>query len=149
MKKFVGRFAKWRYETLYDALKSLLAMAGEFRQFLIQKVDSILKEFQDASLLKAVKEALSWSELWHFMSVFFTNIVSDLEMSRRWGLKCACRACQQMREEQKKQIACGLLDECEMQLNTRDLFTRSCLAVALLVSCHLMIVVEILICMLQ
>ena len=38
----------------------------------------------------------------HFMIVFFTNIASILERSQRWGLKCGCRACQQMRDEGKK-----------------------------------------------
>ena len=112
-------------------------------------MDSIFQDVEDGSLLQAVTEALSWDELWHFMSVFFTNIVSLLERSRRWGLKCGCRACQQMRDKGKNQCACGLLDDCEMQLNTLQLFTKSCIAVALLVSCNLMIVVEILICMLQ
>ena len=59
MKKFVGRFAKWRYETLHYELESLKAMLSWVWHFLIQKVDSIFKEFQDASLLQAVKEALS------------------------------------------------------------------------------------------
>ena len=51
--------------------------------------------------MHAVKDGRCWDELWHFMVVFFTNIASILERSRRWGLKCSCRACQQMQDEGK------------------------------------------------
>ena len=69
MKKFVGRFAKWRYETLHYVLESLKAMLSWVWQFLIQKVDSIFPDFQDGSLLHAVKEGIagmSYGILWSF-----------------------------------------------------------------------------------
>ena len=95
LNSFNGKLAKWRYETFFVCFYNLAPLRDLCEHFLVD-VDQIFESgFQDGSLLKEVKAACRWKELWVFIPVFLIRVLAKLESARRWGLVCAC--CSELR----------------------------------------------------
>ena len=90
LKSFVGRLAKWRYETIWMVLDSLLKLRELCQQFLTSMEPIMGSNFKDKQLLVDMETACKWDDLWCFMQAFFTLVIDPLEKSRRWGLVCKC-----------------------------------------------------------
>jgi hypothetical protein len=138
LKSFTARLAKWRYETLFNVFFQLLKLRGLCEGELAVYIEVLFPRFQDGELLKQVRIACRWKDLWIFMDVFFENTIYKLEKGRRWGLVCAC--CQADRHtEPFKRSKCiwasrrlkearvfffALVDDVFAATNDRGLFVR-------------------------
>ena len=103
LKSFQGRIAKWRYQTLPEAMESLLKLR-ELCETWLKFPEHIFPNFQDGALLRRVKEACNWAEFWMFLDVAYELVLAPMERLRRWGLKCPC--CDLARYLQKKRPGC-------------------------------------------
>ena len=95
LKSFKGKFTKWRYETFFVCFYELAPLRDLCEHFLVDVDQIFASGFQDGSLLKEVKAACRWEELWVFIPVFLMRVLAKLESARRWGLVCAC--CSELR----------------------------------------------------
>ena len=101
LKKFQGRFFKIRYETVAVVLSNLLKLSN-MRRWLRDNLFQLFAKVKDKDMLRSVFAALGDNDLWVWMREFYRCIVWPLESSRRWGLICACAACQELRRQRKK-----------------------------------------------
>ena len=63
--------------------------------YLAVNIASYFQNFQDGELLKHVRDACQWADLWTFFKVYLEWVMTPLENARRWGLVCSC--CAQLR----------------------------------------------------
>jgi hypothetical protein len=103
LKKFKGKLAKWRYETLAQVFESLLKLRLLCETHLINVVE-IMGKTQMKETIADVQTACRWSEFWVFIACFYGNILQPLEGARRWGLVCAC--CREWRRMLPRKARC-------------------------------------------
>ena len=100
LKTFTARLAKWRYQTVCDVLGQLVVLRFLCETFLTD-IDEMFPAFQDKELLLEVQAACRWGVLWIFIATFFKFFAKPLEEARRWGLKCPCPECEELRRAGK------------------------------------------------
>ena len=85
---FTASFAKWRYETVDDVLKQLLAL----RDICEDHFDGPLffGTAQDQEEISAVHRACKNKRLWRWMAGASKYLFSPIEKVRRWGMVCDC-----------------------------------------------------------
>ena len=82
-------------------LSNLLKLSN-IREWLRNNLFQLFANVKDKDMLRSVFAALGDNDLWVWMREFYRCIVWPLESSRRWGLICACAACQELRRQRKK-----------------------------------------------
>jgi hypothetical protein len=94
LKNFSARIAKWRYETIFQAMKQLLGLR-ELCQRHLRNLNGMFPTFADREFLQQAAAAINWDDLWVFMACMFRSVMDHLEHARRWGLVCPC--CSELR----------------------------------------------------
>ena len=84
---FTASFAKWRYETVPEVLRQLVALRELCERFLSRE---LFAHAQDQEEIRAVMEAGSDEAFWRWAAVCRSEIFLRLEMMRRWGMVCVC-----------------------------------------------------------
>ena len=107
--------AKWRFETLHDALTYLF-----HRRVLCQVYLStdMFSSVQDVSLYKKCLDACRWDDFWSLISANLVYMCKPIEENRRWGLVCNC--CANVRLLHKK----ALCQESSKRLKQASEFIR-------------------------
>ena len=103
LKGFTATLANWRLETIYVCLFQLLRLEPLLPY--LQELERIFAGFKDGALLTACQVALMWKGLWKFMKVFLHDVISPLEMLRRWGMVCRCHEAER-RANPSKRLMC-------------------------------------------
>jgi hypothetical protein len=86
---FDGHFAKWRYQTLFLVLTSLLRLRHVCQGYIKR---DMFPNPQDSELLDQVLYACNWKFLWSWSWCAAHYGIRRLEKMRRWGLVCDCCA---------------------------------------------------------
>lgn len=99
---FTAGFAKWRYETIFEVLRQLVA---------VRPVSLVLPRelFAHAQDQVEVSSAISTCHdlpFWRFASASFVHIFTFLEYLRRWGMVCDCPEHIEERKQRQKWINC-------------------------------------------
>lgn len=88
LRSFNASFAKWRYETVVEALSQLLAR----RAICGLITNDLFLHVQDKEELKAVLAACADREFWDWAATSHPELFKELETLRRWGMVCDCEA---------------------------------------------------------
>ena len=103
-KAFTAGFAKWRYETVAEALKQI----GDLREVCEALRPELFAHAQDQAHIASVMEACSDKKFLSWVVVAGNEIFQVLERLRRWGMICDCPA----HQEQRARIGTGKHIEC-------------------------------------
>ena len=102
LKTFTAGLAKWRYETLPDALWQL----GKLRTLCEQHLRrELFGEVQDEGFLTSVLNACRDKAFWRWVIAANKFVFWPLEKVRRWGMVCACHE-EERRDNPTKKFSC-------------------------------------------